>query len=257
MAYFRLMKLRTNTFAFILGFLSFSVFAQKSDTLYLDSEKVPTEKSTASFFKVLTYDKKGKKVENEKFLTIEGSVLEETNFKKGKRDGYYLKKDLKLKTETIGQFEKDQKVGVWKTNSINGTNLFYDVYTDKGVLEGRYSEQVKSDEIFEYVEEQTEDKKHPSYPGGWPAWNSYLESNLNRPENIDTRTSGPVLMNFVVLADGTIKDITLQKSSGFQEVDEEALRVLRESGKWVPGQINSLPVSMQMKLALRLIIQSR
>lgn len=251
------MKIRTGTFTLIISFITVSVFAQKSDTTYLNSERIQTKKSDAAFIKVLSFDKKGKRVINEKMFTVDGILLEETNFKKGKKEGYYFKKDLESKTETIGQFIKDQKIGVWKTNLINGTNLFYDVYTDKGVLEGRYSEQVKSDEIFEYVEEQTEDKKHPYYPGGWPAWNSYLESNLNRPENIDTRTSGPVLMNFVVLADGTVKDITLQKSSGFQKVDEEALRVLRESGKWVPGRINSIPVNMEMKLALRLIIRGR
>jgi TonB family protein len=73
-------------------------------------------------------------------------------------------------------------------------------------------------------------EKLPEFPGGEKAFGTYLHTNLRQPKGI----KGRVITSFVVEKDGSITDIRILRGIS-KEADEEAIRVLKKSPKWIPG----------------------
>lgn len=78
-----------------------------------------------------------------------------------------------------------------------------------------------------------------SFPGGASAWLRFLNKNLQYSSDAQDRgIQGTVVVQFVVDKDGNVSDV--QAISGPEEggLKEEAVRVIRKSGKWTPGVQN-------------------
>ncbi len=74
-----------------------------------------------------------------------------------------------------------------------------------------------------------------SFPGGQKAWVDYLNKNLVYPSVAkDNDISGRVIVRFVVTSAGEIKNVKVIKSVD-ESLDNEAMRVIKNSGKWLPG----------------------
>jgi protein TonB len=77
------------------------------------------------------------------------------------------------------------------------------------------------------------------FPGGLAAWARYLNKSLRYPEDAQNREiQGTVVVQFVVDREGNVSDV--QAISGPEQggLREEAVRVIRKSGKWTPGNQN-------------------
>jgi periplasmic protein TonB len=73
------------------------------------------------------------------------------------------------------------------------------------------------------------------FQGGMGAFGKFLMKNLKYPEAAQkANVSGKVYMEFIVETNGTISNFNI-KSVGFG-VDEEAIRVLKLSPKWIPAR---------------------
>lgn len=75
-----------------------------------------------------------------------------------------------------------------------------------------------------------------SYPGGVPAWARFLNKNLRYPDEAQQAgIQGPVMVQFIVDKEGNVSDV--QAVSGPTEggLRDEAVRVIKKSGKWVPA----------------------
>ncbi len=74
------------------------------------------------------------------------------------------------------------------------------------------------------------------FQGGMGALGKFLQKNLKYPEAAQrANVSGKIYMEFIVETDGTISKYEIIKSVGFG-VDEEAIRVLKLSPKWIPAK---------------------
>jgi periplasmic protein TonB len=72
------------------------------------------------------------------------------------------------------------------------------------------------------------------YPGGDKEWNNFLIRVMRYPDAAAReRIQGMVLVRFIVDKDGTVSHIIA--ISGPPELREEAERVVRRSGKWIPA----------------------
>ncbi|MBV4356520.1 energy transducer TonB [Pinibacter aurantiacus] len=81
-----------------------------------------------------------------------------------------------------------------------------------------------------------------SFPGGTSAWGKYLSKNLKYPERAFNHDfQGNVVLQFIVLEDGSLTDIEIYHSVEYS-LDKEALRMLQKSPKWQPGQKNGVNV---------------
>lgn len=84
----------------------------------------------------------------------------------------------------------------------------------------------------------------PEFPGGMKGWGDYLQSALKYPDEArKNKITGRVILNFIVLKNGSITDIKVLRGIG-GGADEEAIRVVKESPNWKPGLKNGVPVNV-------------
>jgi len=77
----------------------------------------------------------------------------------------------------------------------------------------------------------------------------YIMTRLRYPiQCIQKNRQGKVLITFVVNWDGKIKDVAVYKSSGYSELDDEAVRVVSLSPGWTPAKNKNICVPQQLIL---------
>ena len=80
------------------------------------------------------------------------------------------------------------------------------------------------------------DETQASFPGGKEALLYYLEETMKYP-NVEACVQGRVIVSFTVMKDGSLNDIKVERSL-HPAFDEEALRVVKNMPKWIPGTLN-------------------
>ena len=86
----------------------------------------------------------------------------------------------------------------------------------------------------------------PVFKGGEEAFMKYIEENLVYPEKAkEDSITGKVVVRFVVEADGSITNVEVIRSSN-KILDKEAVRVIKNMPKWIPGKQEKTPVRMVM-----------
>ena len=87
--------------------------------------------------------------------------------------------------------------------------------------------------------------KEPSYPKGIRSFYKYLSSSVRYP--IQARLNniqGKVYLRFTINKQGEIIDIMVV-SSPYSSLNEEAIRVLQDSEKWIPGRVFNKPANIE------------
>lgn len=107
-----------------------------------------------------------------------------------------------------------------------------------------------------YIERHPELNKErmPSFPGGASKLASYLNNEVDYPyEAFNQKIQGRVIVTFVVERDGSISDAKIINSI-HPLLDEEALRVVNNMPKWIPGMQKgkTLRVKYTMPITFRL-----
>ena len=88
-----------------------------------------------------------------------------------------------------------------------------------------------------------------SFPGGKKEWNKFIEKNLDAGvgvENGAKKGTYNVKIKFTVTKDGSLKDFVpvTKYKHGFEE---EVIRVLKLSPKWIPAKKNGKPVNSSVE----------
>ena len=119
-----------------------------------------------------------------------------------------------------------------------------------GKLEGeyQYTDVPEGDSIYKTAAHM------PEFVGSISQW---LSANVRYPDSArKANQEGRVVTKFVIDATGAIRDVEVVKSSGTQELDDEAVRVIKAMPNWKPGRTKSgqavpvyfyLPVAFQLK----------
>jgi TonB family protein len=82
----------------------------------------------------------------------------------------------------------------------------------------------------------------PSFPGGQKKLNKFLAKNIRYPHSsFSKRIQGKVLLSMIIEKDGSLTDIKVV-SSVADDIDAEAIRVMKLSPKWNPGYQGGRPV---------------
>lgn len=73
------------------------------------------------------------------------------------------------------------------------------------------------------------------YPGGAAAWQRYLNRNMHFSiDSIDSEVNGNIMVKFVVDEKGNVCEVEAVRGS--KVLCEEAVRVIKQSGKWIPAK---------------------
>lgn len=153
-------------------------------------------------------------------------------------EGYYkgYDKDF-LFINSEGQVHNGKKEGLWKGEERNLHSTFTETYKDGVLING---ESVNgTGEKFKYEKGRA---TPPMFKGGVDAFGAYLGSHIIYP--IEARKNyieGRVILTFIVEKTGEINDVKVIKSVD-ADLDNEALRVIKNSPKWIPGTMIGQPV---------------
>jgi TonB family protein len=104
-----------------------------------------------------------------------------------------------------------------------------------------WQKEEKQDEnaVFELVEMPAE------YPGGSSKLKAYISNNLRYPEKDKLAgNKGTAFVSFIVEKDGSLTDLRCVKAPG-DDMCQEALRLIRESGKWKTAMQNGKTVRVK------------
>lgn len=100
------------------------------------------------------------------------------------------------------------------------------------------------DEIFTLVEE------YPSFDGGDLAFIKFVQKNLIYPEKARRMgLEGRVFVQFIVEKDGSLTNVTVLKGLN-GGCNEEAIRVMQKSPKWLSGKQRGRPIRVQMVIPI-------
>ena len=103
--------------------------------------------------------------------------------------------------------------------------------------------------VFDVVEQM------PEFPGGAVEMMKFLSENVKYPEAaMKAGTQGRVLATFIVEADGTVTNIKVVKKVS-DEIDAEAVRVIKAMPKWKPGMQNGKVVRVKYTIPVSFRLQ--
>ncbi|MEW5676867.1 M56 family metallopeptidase [Flavobacterium enshiense] len=99
-----------------------------------------------------------------------------------------------------------------------------------------------------------QETKNPDYPGGITEFWKYFSTTFTYPKDLKITETLRLVASFNVTKDGTLSDIKVLKGHS-PEVDNEIIRVLKASPKWIPGEKDGKKIDAQMTLPIQ--IQSK
>jgi TonB family protein len=100
------------------------------------------------------------------------------------------------------------------------------------------------DQVFSLVEKQ------PEFAGGMDAMLKFLSSNIMYPaEAAKKNIEGRVVCQFVIAKDGTITNPKVLRSVD-PLLDAEAIRVINQMPKWIPGEDKGKAVNVKYTLPI-------
>lgn len=96
----------------------------------------------------------------------------------------------------------------------------------------------------------TELDEKPAFPGGFQEFYKFIGANYNTPKI--QGLAGKIYVTFIIEKDGSLADIKVLRDIGYG-TGQEAIRVLQNSPKWIPGKykgeavrvLYSLPINIQ------------
>lgn len=173
------------------------------------------------------------KVDNQKMLgepTKDAPLVVEEE-EREKKEEEKVKEDVSKENEGTAEKKLEQQAKVEEnlktvSSDTSGTNLY-------------------SEEIFMKVEIPAE------FPGGPIAFGKFVGENIKYPDYaIKNKVDGIVYVHVIVGNDGTLSDIKIYK--GIEEsCNNEVLRVLKLSPKWVPARQKAKFVRQRMIVPIR------
>lgn len=120
----------------------------------------------------------------------------------------------------------------------------------KGVVEAPKKQE--EDNRFIPIEKESE------FPGGSKAWLRYLNKNLRTPDDaVNGEITGTVVVKFMVDQDGNVSDVVAVSGPETGGLREEAVRVIKKSGKWTPALQNGRYVRSYKEQPITFILMNQ
>ncbi len=99
--------------------------------------------------------------------------------------------------------------------------------------------------VYQFVE------KMPEYKGGKTLLYKYLANQIGIPEGAEIYQYFPkIYIQYIVEKGGEISNVQIIKSSGYDKLDNEALRIVKSMPAWFPGSSQGQPVRVKYTLPI-------
>jgi protein TonB len=142
------------------------------------------------------------------------------------------------------RYRQGEKHGNFRSFYPNGQKVRDDYFENGRLIEGKcFSPEGEPLEYFPYV-------LMPSFPGGQAALRKFIEKELKYPQEARKKgIEGAVIILFTVDEEGNVQDPRVVNSDR-KYFNEEALRVIRSSPAWIPGEIDGVPAPVQVSVPI-------
>jgi len=137
---------------------------------------------------------------------------------------YYPSGELNIK----GQYENSLQEGDWYYYSDSGKSMLTEKYVKGKLIESNPPDTAKKTGPFNKGDREAD------WAGGTRKWIKYLQTNLNAELGLKSVNGGTVKVLFTINPLGKTTSIFLKKSIEFI-LDEESIRVVRDSPEWMPA----------------------
>ena len=133
---------------------------------------------------------------------------------------------------------KPEEIKCYKDGKLDGNSVrFY--YNGDTMMRETYRENVLVDQKLSPTNDTsiifTKAENKPEFPGGEDGWSTYLSQNLQYPKQaLRNKIQGTVVLQFRVDREGNISDIEVI-SKVDPLLDEEAIRLIKNSPPWTPA----------------------
>jgi len=166
-----------------------------------------------------------------------GPLVKSETFKDDKATiphGKFAFYDSKGNADSIGYYSNGLANGTWYIMNDTGKVIIEKKY-DLGKLISVRDILKEDSANAKNDDKDAKEEKESEFPGSLGAWQRYLNHNLRYPDRaLNMNKEGQVTIIFIVTEDGKIDDPTLLQSVEFS-LDEEAMRIIKNSPKWVPA----------------------
>ena len=136
--------------------------------------------------------------------------------------------------DSAGNFKENLKEGVWYFRE--GNKLVSRRFKEGNLFLENVSDSAKEITPKESITKVAE------FEGGYEGWRNYLVRNFRYPQRAkDIDAQGTVVINFMIDKDGTLLSPYVGRSVEMS-IDDEALRLIKRSPKWVPAEMDGRKV---------------
>lgn len=152
-----------------------------------------------------------------------------------------VKKDEEVPEDEVMPTRDELNEAMIGTQDVEGTDS---IFVDQPEVEIHPEpvEEEKPEEVFTFVEIM------PEFEGGMDEFHRWLGKHLKYPAIArEERIQGTVFVSFVIEADGSISEVQIVRSV-HPLLDQEAIRVISQMPRWIPGKQNQMPVRVRYTL---------
>ena len=216
------------------------------DTIWFNEKWIESEKSQAKFYRV--YSKTDSKyLIFDKYLNHRMQMFAEAKeIRPLTKEGYCVYFNQNGTKESRGFYDNNIKVGTWvKYFENEKDSSLYEVMKD-GSSKYIYKSLLQKDDIYTIVETQAE------YPGGVSSMISFIRDNTEYPASMrKLNVGGKAILKFIINEQGDINSVDVIKGTGVEDLDNEAVRVVRSMPQWKPATMTGKAVKCYFNIPFR------
>jgi protein TonB len=233
-----------NLLILFIVLISYSAVAQDKNAFYALDAKMNQTVLDSSKYILWIHETDSTKWQWDYYYTW-GSLVKSTRYTDHDgtiQDGRFCRYNSSGEIDSTGIFDHGKK---------NGSFFKFKTYPNDSIV-AIWQYDFAEDSLIKSVNLLVESQDHnsdsaietePEYPGGKTQWEQYMLKTLRYPDRARTKgIQGQVQLFFGIDKEGNITDPYILKSVEYS-VDQEALRIVLQSGKWDPAKKNGVPVN--------------
>jgi len=115
-----------------------------------------------------------------------------------------------------------------------------------GTVENRDPKKIDTNSVFTAVEQE------PQFSGGMAKFYKYINDHKKQPDSgfVNTRKE---IVTFIVERNGSLSNIKVLRGIS-EEYDKDALRLVQQSPKWIPGVQYGIAVRVQYTIVISYLV---
>ncbi len=230
----------------LMAVITANLCLAQSDTIYYNKDWYKCNRTEALYYRLIIKNTKVSYTVTDYFISNNQPqmVAEFLSLNPEQKNGpcTYYRENGEKKSE--GVYKKNNKVDQW---------IFWDEGRQDSSIQNfktdgtttwirRSEQQKKKDEESEFISVE----HMPTFPGGDVALKTFLKRNLSYPsEAIKQNIKGDVMVEFLVSADGSLRNIKILHDIG-GGCGDETIRLVKIMPAWNPGKQGGVGVNVKM-----------